>query len=704
LVFVVLASIAGAALLLNVLTRKDLGLCLFATAPGVVGTLYIGAYLGPLRETAVVLFYAGLAAIAIAAVIAIRRKCVRALLSEVLSPGPLFLAAGAVAYWVAYRNGTFLVWDEFNDWGPAIREMYLTNSFPAAGSVQVFQDYPRGTALFQYFFVVNAFWSEAAVCFAHFTLSAVPFVALFRGYRWRQAHWALLTLVFVLLLCHMTGLWLRVTYVDFALAAYFGVLLAIYFTSQAEMSTTAFLIPSLFMMPLIKTPGFGFALVCVAIICTDLLIRHVFRGSDATLREVMRAIRQKAGKAAKVNLGSFRQYAAAVAQLASAKPWKAFAAWLGGWYPSKAAVVLTIVILAPLAAQGSWQVWVRANRLRCTHNFGEGNSYATALRSFRRAPTPFELVTRQAFVAALSSRPIGLLCEKTIYTDLQKKWPTLASAGAPKRLTAIEYTLIALALFAVAFVMLPSAGARISLVASVIILFAGFAAYLVCLLADYLMGIFPPDGVRLLEFHRYVWGYLMAVVLLAWGLVAASGEAPHRRRRLRASIAFASLFALTLYLYVFENPQYFIIPTDPAAIPDPFKADWQQLRDNLRTRVEFTRSVVKAGEPVYIIFQDAPGLMYHVAGYELFPLITTQLYWTEKGAVYPYDPYHHAMPPAKLARKLANFSYLLIIHSDETFWQTYKSLFEPPEKRTKGDFLFRVTYKPSGEMVLKAVR
>jgi len=776
------------ALLVSVLTKKDLSLSLFATAPGVVGLLYLGALAGLLRPTAIVLFYAGFAAGVAAVAYAFHERKARTLLAEVLSPGPLLLATGAVAYWVSYRGAAFAFWDEFNNWGIAVKEMYFTNSLPVGGSAIVYQDYPRGTALFQYFFARNAFWGEDVVYFAHFVLSAVPFVVLFRGARWRSIHRVALTLVFALLLCYMGGPWLRILYVDFALAAYFGVLLAVYLTSDASPSTIAMLIPAIFMMPLVKKPGLGFAGVCAAIIWADLLLRRLFSDApDAGLAGGIRVLRN--GFLAVIRwlihwmgtaCGSSKAFApilvvalavAAGVPLVMGAQWPTAIQWalstgvaavllgvawnlrtsnrmaalfaLGilaafpldlfvGWRAAAVLIaallvvatlssarcrtilagnpaaiartaVVALVIAAPLAAEMSWQSWIASHNVKITHDFGNNRTYASALKSFGKYAMPFDIQTRHAFMEALSSKPVARQSNDTLYASLREKWPFLQKAPDVKPLTTVGYSIALLLLFGAAFRLLPGAARRVRLVVPVAFLFAGFCAYMVCLLADYLMGINPPDGQRLLEFHRYAWGYIMAVVILAWGVIAAAGDEARKAGRMRGAVTLAILAVFTLYLYVFENQYWSIaVKADPSSASTTFTSSWQSLPPMLQERIEFAKQVMRPDEEAFVVSPNGGIIDCQFVGYQFFPRRTSMQYFADRGANYTTDPLGGKVSPEQWQLMLAKFSYVFVIRDDERFCKEYESLFSSDRKR--GDFLFRVSHKPSGEMILEPVR
>jgi hypothetical protein len=707
LVLIVLASVIGLALLLGSLTRRDLGLCLFVTVPGIVAILYLGALAGLLRPTAVTLFYAGLAACPIAIAVAVLQKRFLSLVADTLSPGPVILVAAAIIYWAVYRDATLLVWDEFNNWGFAAKEMFFTNGLPDGGTGNAFQDYPRATALFQYFFVRNTYWSEGGVLFAHFILSMAPLVVLFRNYRWKQMHWVALTLVFALLMCYTAGRWPRVILVDFALAAYFGVALIVYFSSEAESSVLAMLVPALFIMPLVKTPGFGFAMVCVAIIAADLTLRRIVGG-----RTLWGAV-AGAGRAAwrlATRADILRAFPAATAWT---RRLPGATAARGPHWVRRAALV-ALIVAAPLAAHWSWQIWVAETGLRRSHEFGHNRSYASVLRSFGAKGDPREVATRRAFVEALVSKPIAVLKKDTIYQSFRRSSPLLQKAPELGRLTTAGYALVALALFAAAFWMMPSPGARIRLVACVTILFAGFAAYLACLLADYLMGIHPKQGQALIQFHRYVWGYLMAVVLLAWAVVAGTVRRQDSTWPRRTAVPFVILLVFTAYLHIFENPRYTIIPAEGSPDGQQADPDWGELRRTLAPRVEFTRGIVEPDDDIYIVQRCGDALTsenFHTwicrfmfAGYEFCPLRTNLVCWTEKKPDCPCDPLAFGISPRRWERMLTRFSYVFIMRSDERFWKVYGGLFEPSGQRDETAFLFRVSYKASGHLVLIPVR
>jgi len=728
MVFVVLASVVGIAALVRLITRKDLCLCLFAVVPGIVGVLYVAALFGGLRPAGRGLFYGGIAAGAAAITLGIFRRDSRALLADMVSPGPLLFLVAAAAYWACYREHAFFWWDEFSHWGPAAQELIFTKGLPGSGTWLAFQDYPPGSALFEYFFAVNSQDSEAVIAFAHFILLAAPLTVLFAGQRWKQAHWVGLTLALVLLLVFTRGYEFLSIYVDSLLSVYFGVTLVVWLGSTSW-STAAYVIPSLFMLPLLKKAGYYMALVSAAVIVVDACLRLAAANSSGgqTLRSILGTMALRIGLAIKWIWEFTRASRAAILLLVLLPLTAVLGAFVDGflavglfivvcvmaflvspsrWFAAVAAfrrtgtvgtcAIWAALAFAPFASHYSWQHWVRGNALRSTFAMRPWQSYSDVVHAFGESPTERETGTLKAFMERFRRARLSAY-DTTLYSALRKR-AALFERIDPPRLSASYWSVCILGLFALAaWTAGTGAAPRMRLAAAGSIVFISYAVYMLGLLANYIQAFTKVEGLRVAGFERYAWTYLMGMALLACGLLALHARRGDAASPAQRKSAMAGVLLLTAYLYVFENPRAFIVP--PAS-----GAPRVEIREEIRPRVEFVRRHTSADDRVFIVYQGKNGLEFWVTRYELMPRQCNLKDWSLGMFFYKGSWLGSRLSPDHWKQMLARYCYshVFVAQADGEFWATYGQIFDTGSN--EGDFLFRVTASADNEIHLTPVR
>jgi len=534
--------------------------------------------------------------------------------------------------------------------------------------------------------------------------------------------------LFVVLLNCIRGCSFRTLYVDRPLAAYTGVALVAYLTSQERRATAAFLVPVLFALPLIKKVGFEFALVCLAVMGADSLVRAVFGEDDgaAGFGDMVRKGAARIGRALRATRGYFaRNKATAAVAAATAgavllgifvdgklagqvfvilvcvmfliwpRRWMSYAARFVKSRARGRAAVAALLIAAPFAAHGSWQWWVRTNQLQKSFTLSEPGWYKRVFEAFGPEAGEAERDTARAFVKALWNRQIGV-GGKTLYARIVEGVGLAGKAEAP-RLSAATAAIMVAIIFGAAVWLAPGGLRKARIAATGAITIAAFGAYLFGLLANYLMTFGDYDGGRLLEFDRYAWTYPMAITYVAWGLVAAprgaraAGAASSRATDWKA---FAVALALPAYMYIFENSRVGILPARSGMPP-------VEVRQALRTQIDFVKARTREDDAVFIVYQDRDGFDVQVIRYDLFPRRTNQQAWSLGAHYGEKDVWTPDLTVEKWARMLAGYRYVFVARGNEQFWKGYGEVFEPGV--TEGDFLFRVTRLEQG-VRLSAVR
>jgi hypothetical protein len=712
MVLLAFLSLLGMALFVHVLTRRSISLCVFAVVAGVPGTLYLAALAGALGPVAIALFYGGLAAGIAAVAVAAARGRGRQLAAQALSPAIVLLTASTVAFWAFYRGLPFHLWDEFSHWGLAAREMAMFHHLPYSGSLILFQDYPPGAALFYYFCTVAAPYSEGLVYFGHFILLVSPLALLFRGMKWRDAHWIVLTYAAVLLFLCVGGSQLSSIYVDSLLSVYFAMTLYAYFSSQPSPGNVSFLVPALFLLPLIKKPGGFFAVACLVIILADAGVRWaiaprlILSRSKRLAADALRAIRaDRLVVPLSANLIVFALILAAklytltvvylalvlvgacVYRSATLLPALRRVAWPRA---AAACTVWAILLAAPFAAHQSWQYWVRSHKL--VTSFETKHTFADTVRTVVAPKDKTTVDLRAAFMKRLWQSRQSVYAG-TVFSRLADFVRPLKTVHPP-RLSSSGWTILAALMFIGAILLTRAHGMRVRLIVATCLAMAAFVVYLGGLFSLYLYAFSKDEGPLLVQLERYVWVYLLALALLGWGLLAhtRAGLSGLPRSGLRTA-PFALCLAFASWVYAFENEPLNILP--PVEWITPFEG-----RPPAQPHVDAVCRLTAPSDSVFVILQVRERWMLNSMRYDIMPRHTEFMRCLKDadGTITFDDTPEHL----RTVLKDRGFTHVYVGPVDEDFYDEFGDLFDL--SREPDDCVFRVAKNADDELVLEPVR
>lgn len=146
------------------------------TAAGLSLILYVGGFLGILEETAVLLYAAGFAGIA---VLFFRLLSCRPAFPK-LSLFGFFFSTAVILFSVLIWNLKLLHYDNFSHWAVAVKYMLSTDHFPdAATEILMFKDYPPGSTVWIYYVCRFAGHSQGMMLLAQNSLVFACFLAVF---------------------------------------------------------------------------------------------------------------------------------------------------------------------------------------------------------------------------------------------------------------------------------------------------------------------------------------------------------------------------------------------------------------------------------------------------------------------------------------------------------------------------------------------
>jgi hypothetical protein len=193
--------------------------------------------------------------------------------SKAKEPGPvLFFLLAALLRWV-FSGTRYAYWDEFSHWGFAAKEMAARNGLPTSESVLFFKDYPPGTALFQYYTTFFTGWSEGATVFAQVLLLLAAATTLLQNTSWKQGPKIAVALSLFYLFIVLFNYQPQTLCVDHVLGSLFGIAIASCLISEDGKYGTGWrILPTLFILPLVKVVGLVPALTAAAAISTNHLL------------------------------------------------------------------------------------------------------------------------------------------------------------------------------------------------------------------------------------------------------------------------------------------------------------------------------------------------------------------------------------------------------------------------------------------------
>lgn len=191
--------------------------------------------------------------------------------------GLIFIVTTTIISLIIHRYRVVTVFDEFNHWFLAAKNMYTNNELYTSLNSNLFsKDYPPVSTIFHYFWLkpsvnFNDSLVFISMNFLIFSLLA-PALSIFKNNQWKQA---LLSGFFLFLLpltpCNFVY---TNTFVDALLGLMFAYILLMYFTKKLDMFNFLSIIIGLSMLTLTKVTGIIFSMASAIIITTDILFFH----------------------------------------------------------------------------------------------------------------------------------------------------------------------------------------------------------------------------------------------------------------------------------------------------------------------------------------------------------------------------------------------------------------------------------------------
>ena len=190
----------------------------------------------------------------------------------------LYLLSSIALHFFLY-DLEYLHLDEFSHWGLASKEMLRTHGLPRSDSNILFINYPPGTALFHYFFLlVNGVHHEGITYWAHCLLLLSPVSVLCYRLTWKNLMPIMAIFASIFYILHAFGLGFEKLQVDHLLGTLYGCGASAGFSFLRGPKRKCCLIPILIALCLIKESGqllaLSLCLISLGDMCLDLYRRH----------------------------------------------------------------------------------------------------------------------------------------------------------------------------------------------------------------------------------------------------------------------------------------------------------------------------------------------------------------------------------------------------------------------------------------------
>ena len=262
LIVLVVLCLSGAGLGIKLRCGAEEGILL--SVLGMIAAAYAAALAGILPFVGFLPWAAGLAGAVFLAISIVRRRWNE--LADILGGTLLFFAAGLALWWLC-RGCALVDWDDFSHWGYALKVMFCTDGlYTAPGYGDGFASYPPASTLWQYLTLhaAGAGYREDIALWANTLLSAALLLAAVKAMHKRRvgvklAAYALLWII----LFQLYPRGVTMLGVDLLLGMVTAAVLLLEFLPERSRVTPWLEVLGCFVLCLIKSTGFGLALLAV---------------------------------------------------------------------------------------------------------------------------------------------------------------------------------------------------------------------------------------------------------------------------------------------------------------------------------------------------------------------------------------------------------------------------------------------------------
>lgn len=626
--------------------------------------LTFGGIAGMLRPTAILLYAASamLGAWALwrerkPAKAAVPGAVKQSLLSRLMPPGAavFWLLALSFAVCFAVRGPRFGEYDEYSFWGTAAKLTRLQNVLYSDAKFS--WPWPAtqnpGLIVLSYFFQLFGSFAAWKVHLAYDVLLFACFAAVLGGVKWKDYALAFPAAAACWLAPFVFTIYRQQIYVshvymlaygDIPAGIVFGGAVAFWVALRQTKGPFWAVLPVLALTANIKGNTFVLSLAAAGIIAADLLL------------------------------------------FAQEKPWhKGLARRAGG---------AAAAFAAPLAVYYFWNIRYVARVV--SRNAATGGMGDTS--------QPLTEVAKNGLLMLLGL-PVGEYYEAR-RERYQAMLAAMQDAFLHSKITMLGAGAVVVAFLAVlllgALVLAPNAKRRIRAAVLWGLCAVCFAAYNFMMLLSYAFIFSDTTGAGLVDYNRYLYTYYLGWFLVTLALVVLEAQASGAWLRLLGSAAVLALACGMLYVFSrYVQPELCVLGYADSEFSDAQAAEAETARVRQAILSDTSRRGAENEQRVFLVCQGDDGRRWFQYSYELLPM--TLVYGSTEygggGGTYGLQElnngsmYYHSYPVDVLEKYLAeNCDYVFIAQCDDTFTQSYASLFSDGLAAVQdGQAVYRVT-------------
>jgi hypothetical protein len=507
-----------------------------------------------------------------------------------------------IALFVAISpNFKFTLWDEFSFWASSTKIIYTTNALFEKDSPIFFKNYPPLQQLFHYYFLRFLGWSEKIVLYAQIFWILTGLLCV-AGSLVQRSLFASLTFILGCSFLFYFGYSYASIYSDALLGVTFAACLSIALSIQRPLRYVQLATFIISACALVLIKEI--AVVFVAISVTVLIITLLMGSRQTDIRD----------QSPKNSFGTL----------------------------SDASFALLTTIIVIVGALKSWS-W-----------------YVTSIDAARKIALPS---LTDLLALAWQSRINQTLNEftqrifKSSYLQINEWFGQLRPS--------ILLTFTLLVFISFSYAIFADRTRRKLNLSNMFVISAGALGYVAVLFITYLIIFTEYEGVRLASFERYLSTYLLAWLLVVFGLWM--GKISSCQRTAPASLLAAAITASILVLAPkqFYNEVYAIRSDGPD----------QDLRVKIEHFAAGAKRQMTPNDKIYFIAQNSNGLERVMFYYAMLPYTSSMEWCWSLGK--KYSPSDVWTCDTQLEDQLKGYSLLALYRGDEQFWSHSGALFAP---------------------------
>ena len=539
----------------------------------------------------------------------------------------------------------FSDWDEFTQWGFAVKAMFLFDSLgPLSPAYLNNPGYPPGLSVLAYLVVkIGGSWDEADVFWAYQLLFVSFLLPLLGKFNFRKISYLLISVILFTFASIIFFNPFNTVYADFLLSLFFAY--SLYLATDKNTYSNRFIFLNLLLvvstLMLVKDMSMYFILVLTVLVGVNSYFFGIIEGQ----------IRRRLILISVLRAG--------------------------------------LIFVVGYATRFIWLIFANSGNLNSATSSTFGNS-ASLVKTTLSTGEYFSGPVTQNFINKIFNEPLS-------------RWVAFSPEWIGFPLTTMQWLYIYSILFFLIVFAANSRASKLHELTNGVIIVGGAFGYFIVLLISYLNIFSGVNSVILTSVDRYIAIYLSTIVmyLVARAIQQISDFSEVVRNPFVGN--FQSLIpklAIGITLVFLFQSQVTYLTTyvkKPNEYSDNLRVNYQVLTEKIRYLD------LKIEDKVWIISQDTMGFEFYLFQYEVLPASVGSIPFSigtpsSKQDIWT-DP---KMTIDQWDLALNDYDYVVMFKSTETFIEEYGDLFEDPES-LKEQGIYRVEHSGSGNRLIKHI-